>query len=272
MTSISEDIAVNDTRLHVRIDGADEAPPVVLVHALATDHRMWDPQAAALSAEYRVLRYDLRGHGRSAVSTGPFTMDALAEDLLALLDHFAMRPAHVVGLSLGGLVAMATALRDPAALRSIAICDSRADMPPEFQAGIDERNRIVRDKGMDAVAGALIQRWFTAPTLAAKPDFISAIDAMIRGTPVAGFTSCAEAIKSAGLRARIREIRLPSLFIVGEQDAALPMAIAREMQSEIPGARLVEIVGAGHLSNLERPRAFNEALLNFLGAASRGVR
>jgi 3-oxoadipate enol-lactonase len=264
MTPFIDDIAVNGTRLHVRIDGPEGAPPVVLVHSLATDHRMWDPQAQALAGEYRLLRYDLRGHGRSAVPAGPYTMAALADDLAGLLDHFDMRPAHIVGISLGGLVAVATALRGSAAIRSIAVCDARADMPPEFRAGIEDRNRVVREKGMGAVADALVSRWFTAPTLAAKPDYLATVAAMVRATPVDGFISCAEAIKNAGLRERIREIRLPSLFIVGTQDAALPVPIAREMQNDVPNARLVEIAGAGHLSNLERPEAFNTALLAFL--------
>jgi 3-oxoadipate enol-lactonase len=195
-------------------------------------------------------------------------MDLLTDDLFALLAHFDAGKAHVVGVSLGGLIAMAAALRRPAELASIAVCDSRADMPPEFAKGIDDRNRLVREQGTQAIADTMVQRWFTAATLAAKPDYLDTIRAMIRATSVEGFTGCAEAIKLSGLRERVAQIRVPALFVVGDQDAALPVALMRAMQEEVPGARIAEIADAGHLANVEQPERFNAALLDFLGRAA----
>jgi 3-oxoadipate enol-lactonase len=258
------DATVNGTRLHYRLDGAAGAPVVALVNSLATDLTMWDAQIPALAARYRVLRYDARGHGRSAAPAGPYSMGMLVDDLLGLLAFVRAERVHVVGVSLGGLAALATALRRPPDLVGIVACDCRADMPPEFAAGIDARNRLVREQGMQAIVATMVERWFTPPTLAAKPAWLDAIRRMIGETSVEGFTGCAEAIKKSGLRPRVGSIRLPSLFVVGTQDAALPVAMMQAMQMEVPGSRFAAIADAGHLPNVERPEDFNAALLEFL--------
>jgi 3-oxoadipate enol-lactonase len=262
--SFEHEVEVNGVRLHVRLDGRRDAPVVALVNSLATDHTMWDPQIPALTADYRVLRYDARGHGRSAAPDGRYTMDMLVDDLLGLLRAHDIRRAHVVGVSLGGLTAMATGLRAPPELVSIVPCDCRADMPPEFARGIEDRNRLVREQGMQAIADTMVQRWFTAPTLAAAPAYLERVRAMIRQTSVAGFTGCAEAIKTSGLRERAARIRTPALFVVGSDDAALPVALMTDMQRELAGSELAVIAGAGHLANVEQPDRFNAALLAFL--------
>jgi 3-oxoadipate enol-lactonase len=261
-------VPVNGTRLHVRLEGVEAAPVVALVNSLATDLGIWDQQIPALAQHYRVLRYDVRGHGRSDAPPGPYTMDLLTDDLFALLTHFKAGRAHVVGVSLGGLIAMAAALRRPADLAGIAVCDSRADMTPEFARGIDDRNVLVREKGTQAIADMMVTRWFTQATLAAKPDYLETIRQMIRDTSIEGFTGCAAAIKLSGLRARVAQIRVPALFVVGDQDAALPVALMQAMQAEVPGARFAEIQGAGHLANVEQPERFNATLLDFLGGAA----
>jgi 3-oxoadipate enol-lactonase len=265
MTDFEATIPVNGTKLHVRLEGPEAAPVVALVNSLATDLAIWDQQVPALVPHYRVLRYDVRGHGRSDAPPSPYTMDLLTDDLFALLAHFKAGPAHVVGVSLGGLIAMAAALARPTDLAGIAVCDSRADMPPEFARGIDDRNVLVREKGTQAIADMMVGRWFTPATLAAKPAYLETIRQMIRGTSVEGFTGCAAAIKLSGLRARVAQIRVPALFVVGDQDAALPVELMRAMQAEVPNARFAEIEGAGHLANVEQPERFNAALLDFLG-------
>jgi 3-oxoadipate enol-lactonase len=257
-------LPVNGTQLHARLEGREGAPVVALLNSLATDLGVWDRQVPALALHYRVLRYDVRGHGRSDAPRGPYTMAMLSDDLFALLTHFKAGRAHVVGVSLGGLIAMAAALARPADLASIAVCDSRADMPPEFARGIDDRNVLVREKGIHAIADMMVGRWFTQATLAAKPDYLETIRAMIRGTSIEGFTGCAEAIKLSGLRARVAQIRVPALFVVGDQDAALPVELMQAMQAEVPGACFAKIEGAGHLANFEQPERFNAALLGFL--------
>ncbi|HUK59927.1 MAG TPA: alpha/beta fold hydrolase [Stellaceae bacterium] len=250
--------------LFARIDGED-GPWVVLLNSLAADPSMWEPQVAALAAHYRVVRFDTRGHGRSSAPPPPYSIDALADDLFAVLAACNAAPAHVVGLSLGGVVAAAAALREPNAFASLAICDSRVAMPAEFRQGIDDRNRLVREQGMEAVVDLFIERWFTpaAPAAVREP-----VKGMIRGTSVAGFTGCSEALKHAAVLERLPEIRLPALFLVGTEDAAVPEPVMRDQQRRIANSRYAAIPRAGHLSNLEQPAAFNDALLAFLRSAA----
>jgi 3-oxoadipate enol-lactonase len=258
------DVVVNGVRLNFRLEGPEGAPIVALVNSLGTDLTMWQPQIAALTRRYRVLRHDTRGHGRSAAPPAPYTMDMLADDVLGLLSHVGAERFHVVGISLGGLEALAVGLRRPAGLASIAICDSRIDVPPEGARAMDDRVRLVREQGMAPLAEAMIQRWFTPPTLAAKPDYLEAVRRMLLATSIEGFAGCAAAIKHSGLSARVAALQLPVLFLVGDQDAALPVALMQQVQAQVPDARSAIIQGAGHLSNLEQPAAFNEALLAFL--------
>jgi 3-oxoadipate enol-lactonase len=258
------DAVVNGVRLHYRLDGPEGAPVVALVNSLGTDLTMWEPQIAALTQRYRVLRHDTRGHGKSAATPAPYTMDMLADDVLGLLTHVGAARFHVVGISLGGLEALAIGLRRPLGLASIAICDSRIDVPPEGAQAMDDRVRLVREQGMTPLAEAMIQRWFTPPTLAAKPAYLDAVRQMLLATSVEGFAGCAAAIKGSGLSKRFTALRLPALFLVGDQDAALSLDLMRQVQSQVPAAQSAVISGAGHLSNLEQPAAFNKALLAFL--------
>jgi 3-oxoadipate enol-lactonase len=258
------DATVNGTRLHYRLDGPADAPVVALVNSLATDLTLWDAQIPALAERYRVLRYDTRGHGRSAAPVGPYTIGMLVEDLLGLLAVVRAERVYVVGVSLGGLTALATALRRAPDVVGIVACDCRADMPPEFAAGIDARNKLVREQGMQSIVATMVERWFTPATLAAKPAYLDPIRRMIGETSVEGFTGCAAAIRNSGLRPRVAAIRVPSLFIVGTEDAALPVEMMQAMQMEVPGSRFATIADAGHLPNVERPEAFNAALLEFL--------
>lgn len=257
-------VAVNGVSLHARLEGREGGPFVALVNSLATDHRIWDAQVAVLAPHYRVLRYDARGHGHSDATPGPYSMDMLVEDLLGLLAHFGASSACVVGVSLGGLTAMAAAFRGVPGIAAIVPCACRADMPPEFAQGIEARNELVREKGMDAIADTMVERWFTGPTRAAAPPELDTIRQMIRTTSVEGFTACAEAIKTSGIRPRVHEITTPALFMIGDGDAAFPVPLMRAMQQEVRGSELAVIEGAGHLLNVEQPRSFNEALIGFL--------
>ena len=260
---MKEDVAVNGTRLHVESDGA--GPCVVLLNSLATDLSMWEPQIAALTQRFRVLRYDQRGHGGSAAPPAPYSLAMLVEDLFALLTHYRIERAHLVGLSLGGVIAAGAALARPGAVASFAVCDSRVEMPPEFSSAIDERNRLVRDQGIEAIVEPMVGRWFTPASLAAKVPALETVRAMIRRTTPEGFVGCAEALKAARVLDRLAEIRVPGLFLVGDQDAAVPAAVMRDQQRRVANSIYVEINKAGHLSNLEQPAQFNAALLDFLG-------
>jgi len=256
---------INGARLHYRVDGAS-GPWIALVNSLATDLTMWEPQIPALSRSFRVLRYDTRGHGAAPATPSPYTMDLLVDDLFGLLSHVNADRVVMAGVSLGGLTAIAAGLRQDPRIAGIAVCDSRADMPPEFVAGIDARNALAREQGMAPIAAQMVERWFTRRTLDNDPGLVSRVRNMILATAVEGFVGCAEAIKQAGLIERLDALRCPSLFVVGDSDAAVPVEVQRGMQLRVQGSRFAVIPGAGHLSNLEQPGIFNATLLSCLNA------
>lgn len=265
MTSrIEQNVNVNGATLHACIEGREGAPWLVLVHSLGTDSQLWDGQTSVFGKEYRVLRYDIRGHGHSSAPKGPYTMDQLGDDLFGLLAHFAIPRTHVVGISLGALTALAVAERNAPQIASIAVCDSRADMPVEFAQAIDERNRLIRKEGMAAIAQAMVERWITPATIAARPEVAEKVRQMVKKASVEGFASCTEAIKSNRLLERLSQIKVPSIFVAADQDAGLPIEVMQRMQQNVPGSRLAVIAGGGHLSNLDQPDAFNRLVLEFL--------
>jgi 3-oxoadipate enol-lactonase len=265
---IEQNVNVNGATLHACIEGREGAPWLVLVHSLGTDLRLWDGQTSVFGKEYRVLRYDVRGHGRSSAPKGPYTMDQLGDDLFGLLEHFAVPRAHVVGISLGALTALAVAERNAPQIASIAVCDSRADMPAEFAQAIDERNRLIRKEGMAAIAQPMVERWITPATFAARPEVAEKVRQMVRATSVEGFASCAEAIKANRLLEQLSQIKVPSIFVAADRDAGLPVEVMHWMQQRVPGSRFKVIAGGGHLSNLDQPDAYNDVVLQFLRSLS----
>jgi len=268
MTSTDERVVVNGTRLHVRLDGPRDAPAVVLAHSLGTELSLWDLQVPALAARYRVVRYDARGHGQSDPPAGPITLDTLAGDLLGLIAHYRIAQAHLVGLSLGALTVLAAALRVEPAVKSIAVCDTRADVPPDFVRSIDERNTIIRAEGLKALTQSQPQKWLSPESVAKRPELVDRVRSMFVKTSAEGFIACTEAVKTSGLSARLGAIKLPALFVAADQDAGLPVEVMRSMAAQVEGSRFTIISGAGHLSNLEQPSEFNAALLAFLDDVS----
>ena len=243
--------------------GPPGAPVVMLSHSHFSDHGMWRPQCPALAARYRVVAYDVRGHGASDMPAGPCSLDDLASDALCLMDALALDRVHFVGLSLGGMIGMAVALRAPERLRSLLLCDTAAQMP----AGIwDERIATARSQGLEPLLEPTMARWFTPAFRASAPETVAGIRAIASNTTPAGYIACAQAIQAMRLVARLGEIRTPARVIVGAQDPATPVAAAEVLVQGIPGADLVVIDRAAHLANLEQPAAFNTALLEFLEA------
>jgi len=264
MTAVHADATVNGCRIHYALSGPADADTIVLVNSLATDMGIWDGQVDALSQHYRLLRYDTRGHGKSESTPAPYSMDGLVDDLLALLAHVGADRTHIVGVSLGGLTALQAGIRAPNGIASIVACGSGIGAGPEFEKIITDRNELIREKGTETIADTMVQRWFTAPAFEEGHDYLATIRAMVVDTSDEGFIGCSSAIRDSGLRARIPEVKLPTLFMVGDQDAALPVEAVRTMQLEIAGARLGVIPGAGHLCNVEQPAIFNAMVLSYL--------
>ncbi len=246
--------------VHVHLDGPPDAPALLLLHSLGTDLRVWDEQAEALAARFRVIRPDLRGHGLSGTVPGPGAMDRMAGDVLAVMDALGVRRTHVGGLSIGGMVAQALAALAPDRVSSLLLCDTAIAIPPlTFWR---ERAGIVRARGMTAIAEAVVARWVTPGFLDAPST--AGLRTMLLRTDPEGYAAAAEAIAAADLSARTAALRLPALVLVGDQDQATPLASAQALASAIPGAELQVIADAAHIPTFEQAARVTEAMRGFL--------
>ncbi|KGI67368.1 3-oxoadipate enol-lactonase [Mycolicibacterium rufum] len=242
--------------VHAVISGA--GPAVVLANSLGSTHRMWDAQIADLERRFTVVRYDTRGHGASPVPDGPYTIDDLADDLVALLDRLGLERAHLVGLSLGGMTAMRVAARHPERVDRVALLCTGAQLPPA--SAWTERAATVRAQGTAAVAAAVVDRWFTAGYDGDRGHW----EQMVAATPAEGYAGCCEAIAELDLRQQLPSITAPTLAIAGADDPATPPARLAEIADAIPGARLLVVDDAAHLANVEQPGVITPALLAHL--------
>jgi len=255
-------ISANGIDINYSIEG--EGPWLAMSHSLACNLHMWDEEAKRLSKRYKVLRYDTRGHGESGAPAGAYTLELLADDLHGLLQALGVKSTHFVGLSMGGMIGQTYALKYPGMFRSLALCDTTSRYPAEAAPVWAERIKTVESQGMEPMVAPTLERWFTPPYRAAHPEVVEKVAAMIRGTPVPGFVGCCHAIPKINLTARLKEIRCPALVIVGKDDPGTPVAMAEDIHQALPGSKLVIIPSAAHLSNLEQPDAFNQALAGFL--------
>ena len=257
---------VNGIETYYEIHGKEGAPWVVFSHSLACTVRMWDGEIEKLKSNYRILAYDTRGHGQSAAPKGPYTLEQLADDLQALLKHLKIDKPHYVGLSMGGMIGQTAALKYPGIFRSMTLCDTTSRYPAEAAPMWQERIRIAESNGMDALVQATLERWFTESFRKSQPEKVNRVAQLIRNTPVAGYTGCCAAIPKINVTSRLKEIKTPTLVICGNDDPATPPAMAREIQENLPGAKLSLIPQAAHLANIEQPEAFNRALAEFLSS------
>ena len=248
--------------VHAEVTGHPDAPVVVLSNSLGSTHRMWDPQLAELERRFRVVRYDTRGHGASPVPDGPYSIDDLADDLVALLDRLGVQKAHLVGLSLGGMTVMRVAVRNPERVDRIALLCTGAQLPPAD--AWRQRAATVRADGSAAVAEAVVQRWFTPAYLDANPTIRDAHVQMVAGTPAEGYAGCCEAIPELDLREQLSSIGAATLAIAGADDPATPPAKLEEIAEQIPGARLLTVPDSAHLANAEQPGVITPALIDHL--------
>jgi 3-oxoadipate enol-lactonase len=257
-------VVANGIVTHYLMEGPAGAPVVTLSHSLAASLEMWEPQIPALTAGYRVLRYDTRGHGGSEVVPGPYTLETLADDVLGLLAALGVERTHFVGLSMGGMIGQALALKRPGALASLVLADTACRMPPESGPLWDARIAMAKRQGMAALAEGTIERWFTAPFIERAPEIVDRVRMLIRTTPPQGFVGCAHAIRALDYAARLHEIRVPTLIVVGQEDQGTPVAASELMHAAIAGSQLVVLPSAAHLSNVEQAERFNHAVLGFL--------
>jgi 3-oxoadipate enol-lactonase len=255
-----------DTRtiaLNHAVDGPADRPAILFSNSLGANLSMWQPQADHFRDRYRVVRYDQRGHGASAVPAGPYSFAELGDDALALADALGIERFHFVGLSMGGMTALGLALDHADRLLSVTAANCVAGFPPEGRQTWDDRITAVRANGLEPLLDATLERWFTAPTRAARPEQMAAVRAMVAATPLEGYLGCCGAIKALDYAGRLGDIAVPMLLVAGTHDMGTPAAAMRAMQAAVPGAEYVEL-DAAHVSNLERPAEFNAALDAFL--------
>jgi 3-oxoadipate enol-lactonase len=244
------------------LSGPIDAPVLVLSGSLGTDRSMWEPQVEPLAKRYRLLRYDQRGHGRSPVPPGPYSIAELGRDLLALLDRLEIERAAVCGLSIGGMTGVWIGAHAPDRVARLVLLCTSAQLGPESMWR--ERAETVRTRGPEAIADAGLERWFTAAFRDAHPELTARMRATLCATPPEGYAGCCEAIATMDLRPDLPEITAPTLVIAGQDDPATPPPHGRMIAEAIPGARF-ELVGpAAHLASLEQPERVTELILEFM--------
>lgn len=254
-------LQIGDLRVQYSLTGPSEAPVVVLSHSLGTDLTMWDGQIRAIEARFRVLRYDLRGHGGSGVTAGPYSLDHLGGDVVGLLDALGVERAHFCGVSIGGMVGMGLGLRAPGRFHSLVLSNTAARIgtPDGWSARIDQ----IRREGMASISAAAVERWLTANFRARSPHVVEKMRRIFENTPVEGYAGCCAAIRDADFRKSVSSIRIPTLVLSGTRDLATPPTDGRFLAAQIPGARYEEL-DAAHLANIEAPDRFNGELIRFL--------
>lgn len=260
---MNQTIESNGELFNVSLAGPAGAPVIMFSNSLGTSLGMWDAQADALRQDFRVLRYDMRGHHPQSPARGEFTLDQLGRDVLGVLDALEIERVSWCGISMGGVIGQWLALHAPQRLQRVALANTAAWLggPARWQERID----AVRAKGTAAVADATIQRWFTESFRSAQPATVQRLKQQLLDTPAACYADCAAALRDMDLREQVARIQLPVLVIGGLHDSATPHADAEFLQQRIPGAQLLSL-DAAHISNVEQAAQFTEGLRRFLQA------
>lgn len=252
--------------VHHIVDVADDlpqdAPTVVLSNSLGTTHRMWDKQVPELARHFRVVRYDTRGHGQSPVPAGPYTIDDLTDDVVALLDRIGVERVHFVGLSLGGMTGLRFAAREPERVGRLVVLCTSAHLEPESAWRL--RASTVRAQGTGAVADAVVRRWYTDAWRVANPELTAAAAHSVSVTPAEGYAGCCEAIASMNQVNDLPAIRALLLAIAGADDPATPPPHLALIADSVQRGRLLTVENAAHLATAEQPTTVTAAILTHL--------
>ncbi|MES2870781.1 MAG: 3-oxoadipate enol-lactonase [Pseudomonadota bacterium] len=257
-------VQLAEGELNYQLEGPQGAPVLVLSNSLGTDLRMWDTQVAAFTEHFQVLRYDTRGHGQSLVTEGPYSIEQLGADVLALLDALHIERAHFCGLSMGGLIGQWLGINAGSRLHKLVVCNTAAKIgePAVWNPRIET---VLRDgaAAMVALRDASIARWFTADYAEAHPDQAKRITDMLAATSPQGYAANCAAVRDADFRDQIAGIQVPTLVIAGTHDAVTPPAGGHFIQERVPGAQYAEFYAA-HLSNVQAGEAFSQCVVDFL--------
>jgi 3-oxoadipate enol-lactonase/4-carboxymuconolactone decarboxylase len=259
-------LTIDNTRLFYRLEGSEGKPVLALSHSIGADHAMWDPQVPDLLSHFQVLRYDIRGHGASDAPKGDYSIEELGRDLLCLVDALKISEFAFCGLSLGGAIGQWLAIHAPDRISRLVLANTSPQFGP--RANWDSRRQAVLKGGMAAVVDMAMQRFFSPETLARDDAYVHTVRLVIQGTDPSGYAGCCAALRDMDDTQLLHQIRVPTLVIVGDRDVSTPWSGHGEILArEIPKAQALHLPAA-HLSNLERPRSFTVALLNFLQSQS----
>jgi len=244
---------VGDIAVAWEMSGPAQAPVVMLAHGVLASHRLWDGVAARLAQDWRVLRYDLRGHGATQATPGDYPMAQLAADAVGLLDALGLQRVHLVGLSLGGMLAQQVGALHGERLLSLTLANTASvqGAPAAWQQRIDTARR----QGLEPLIMPTLERWFTPAAFTEQPQVVAEVGAIARQTSVDGFAGCAAAVRDLAHGELLARIEVPTLVIAGAQDQATPVAASEAMVAAIRGARLA-VLPAAHQSATECPEAF----------------
>ena len=251
-------VKINGGVTHFLDEGPRDAPPIVFINSLGTDFRIWDDLARPMTQRYRVVRYDKRGHGLSQLRTGSASIADFGTDLAALLDRLELKPATIVGLSIGGLIAQDLFRLRANLVRSLVLCDTahRIGTHDSWNA----RLSAVEAGGIEAIADHLMELWFSKDYHRTSPDAVAGWRAMVTRTPVEGYLTACRAIRDADLTEQVGRIAVPTLCIVGDEDGSTPVPLVRDLSTRIPGAKFEVIAGAGHLPCIDKPDALRKLI------------
>jgi 3-oxoadipate enol-lactonase len=256
-------VPLKDVQLHYQFAGPDRAPVLLFSNSLGTNFAMWDPQMPELSRAFRILRYDMRGHGRSQVPPGPYTIPQLAADVIHLLDALSVDKVDFCGLSMSGMIGMELAFHAPHRLRNVIICNTAPKLGTP--AAWNTRIQNVQTGGMKSIADAVIERWFTPEFRASAPAPVESTRQMLLRTPPEGYAASCAAVRDMDATDTIFDIKVPTLVIHGTRDPVTAPDDGEKMAAAIPGAQLANLPAA-HLSNIEAASAFTMAVAKFLQA------
>lgn len=260
------DAIINGTGSYFVDAGNPTANAVVLIHGFPFSHEMWNQQIELLKGDYHVIAYDVRGHGRSGVAEGQYTLEFFVDDLIGLLDHLRVTRAVLCGLSMGGYIALRAVERNPERVEGLILCDTQSAADSN-EAKIKRAASInaVKTNGVNAYAEGFVKAVFAPTSLITKADKVAMITRLIQSNSSLGI--CGTLLAMAGrtdTTSSLPGIKVPTLILVGENDAVTPPSASQEMHEKIPNSEFHIIANAAHMSNIENPEAFNGYLLNFL--------
>jgi len=256
-------IEVDGCRLNVEVEGGADAPALMLSNSLGTDLSMWDGQVKPFTQHFRLVRYDRRGHGASAVPPGPYTMERLGRDVLGILDHLGIAKTDWCGLSMGGMVGQWLGANAGGRVRRLVLANTSCHYP--IKEPWNERIAAVAASGLASLLDPMMGRWFSQGFIEAAPGTIARMKAMMLATPAAGYIANCEAVRDMDHRDILGRITAPTLIIAGRHDVATPVAAAEYIRARIPGAALT-LLDAGHISNIEQASDFTAEVMGFLMA------